>query len=534
MVYHTKASILLINNIITWVRLSNQLTLFKTIQMKKYFLILIYSLIIITTNAQTFERIIKNSSDDCVYDATFLGDSSAIFAYNHGEYLINYQTNIFKMNIYTGLISDTLNINFSHYNDYNLNSISEIIPFHDTCFILFGNAENKYTGDKQLYICHINNNLEKTYDTLTGEINNNDSFYDFYINTSDRIIAAGSIISTTLINKKKASSFPLSSMHEFSTKDNYNLLVVEMDIWGNKIQRGLLNGRFGLGLSIIEIPGQNCYHFHQRNNDHLFTIINNQTLEIENYTEYPFGFMPRMSFHGNNDTTFYIAGRHTSGLKEDIRNLSFLEINHYGEIMNQHIYNVDSNILYSFKTFDVNNEHIYFGTNIPFNEPSLFQARARWILMYKLELSGEVIWQRFYNNGSVNYMPYRILATPDGGALIFSTRYDWNDPYTYQRDVHILKIDSDGNYIPVGMDKPKTNMKQILVYPNPTKDKINFSFGLYNGLTINIYNLQGTQVFSKLFNHSPTIDLSTFASGIYIYTISNEKGFFERGKIVVE
>ncbi len=500
--------------------------------MKNIILLILTLQIASIIKAQTFEKIIKDPQDNVVFDAAFIDESHVVFTYNSGDFEINYQAKVFKMNYYTGEIIDSLIIDFGFYEEYNL-TVSQILPFHDTCFILFGNAENKSTGDKQLYICHINHQLEKTYDTLTGDTENNDNYYDYYINSNDHIIAAGSVIIESKYGERENNRYTLPIIIQHTpVKDYRKLLVTELNIWGEEIQRNVLNGPSNLGLSIIEIPGQNSYHFYLYSQS--FAILNSETLEIASYTEYPSHFTPRMAFNGNSDTSSYVAGRYDPGTKEMNRNLSFLEIDQYGVIKNHYTYYTDSNILYSYKTFDVGSNHIYFGTNIPFDQPSLLQPRPRWILLYKLELNGEVIWQRFYNNGMVNYMPYRIMATPDGGALIFSTRYDWNDEYPYQRDIHILKIDSNGNYIPLGTEEPLKNDKQILVYPNPAKNKVNFSFGFYSKLKIDIYDLQGKKVFSKLYTHSPVIDLNSFSSGVYIYTISNQKGFFERGKLVVE
>ena len=75
------------------------------------------------------------------------------------------------------------------------------------------------------------------------------------------------------------------------------------------------------------------------------------------------------------------------------------------------------------------------------NLPPFLYPEQRWILIYRLNKDGSIVWQKFYK-GEVNYMAYKILATADGGALIFSTRYDWNDSIPMQRDVHILKIEA--------------------------------------------------------------------------------------------
>ncbi|MCD4664606.1 MAG: T9SS type A sorting domain-containing protein [Bacteroidales bacterium] len=71
-----------------------------------------------------------------------------------------------------------------------------------------------------------------------------------------------------------------------------------------------------------------------------------------------------------------------------------------------------------------------------------------------------------------------------------------------------------------------------MVYPNPAKEKVHFVFGLYHDLEINIYGLNGEEVFSGSFLHSATINISKFKPGVYPYTIKGKNGFFEKGKLV--
>ena len=131
-------------------------------------------------------------------------------------------------------------------------------------------------------------------------------------------------------------------------------------------------------------------------------------------------------------------------------------------------------------------------------------------------------------------MVYKILSTPDNGAILFTTKYDWNDPIPNQRDVHILKIDSIGFYTPLTSTEEVLEQmdKQILVYPNPAKDNVNFVFGLYQNLEISIYNLMGEIILSDKYKSSATIDISNLPTGTYIYKITGENGFYEEGKLV--
>jgi hypothetical protein len=131
-------------------------------------------------------------------------------------------------------------------------------------------------------------------------------------------------------------------------------------------------------------------------------------------------------------------------------------------------------------------------------------------------------------------MPNKIIATKDGGALIVSTKYNWNDPIPMQRDVHILKIDSTGYYDPITRTEEEFEQlnKQILVYPNPVISEVNFVLGLYSNLQLSIYNSTGERKIFQSLPSSQTIDVSELPSGIYVYLLTGKNGFKETGKII--
>jgi hypothetical protein len=128
-----------------------------------------------------------------------------------------------------------------------------------------------------------------------------------------------------------------------------------------------------------------------------------------------------------------------------------------------------------------------------------------------------------------------VLATNDGGALITATRYDWNDPLGTNLDLHILKIDSTGWYegLPVGTGE-FDQQKQILAYPNPTRDWVHFEPGLYNDLQLTLYNQNSREIHTQALPSHTSIDLSGYPAGVYIYVIQNQKGFLEKGKLIKE
>jgi hypothetical protein len=76
--------------------------------------------------------------------------------------------------------------------------------------------------------------------------------------------------------------------------------------------------------------------------------------------------------------------------------------------------------------------------------------------------------------------------------------------------------------------------EQGVVYPNPSNDKItmtNFTIG--SNLTI--YNSVGQLVLNITYTNSPTIDLSKINSGLYTYSIiDNKQNIIDNGKFIKE
>jgi len=73
-------------------------------------------------------------------------------------------------------------------------------------------------------------------------------------------------------------------------------------------------------------------------------------------------------------------------------------------------------------------------------------------------------------------------------------------------------------------------MQSLQIFPNPTNKNVTISFNVAQSMetTISIFNTLGKVVYSKsnnvVNNFSTTIDVSTFAAGIYIVEVSNGNG----------
>jgi len=89
-----------------------------------------------------------------------------------------------------------------------------------------------------------------------------------------------------------------------------------------------------------------------------------------------------------------------------------------------------------------------------------------------------------------------------------------------RQDVLVVKTDKYGN-APVGINENSlVNEKQVLVYPNPAGDFINFETGFYNDLKLEIYNSTGQLLMVKNLKQGKNqISISNLPGGACFYRI---------------
>lgn len=484
---------------------SNLKTIFLTLT-----LVLIITLTII---GQTFEKYHRTPSDELVYDAQFIDSTVCIFPLNIGDFILDtYSVKFFKIDVQTGFFLDSISIE-PYFEDYYFQGIFDFLKYNDSLFIGIGKfMKNDHTAQIQ-YIVHINNDLQVIFDTVVDVPEINESFQKSILSSDNLIISVGK-----------------------DMNGGGNKLLCEKTIYGELVRyRNYVYMTPLTSTAVIDIPQKDEYHlFFYGGILHSFYTIDKDSLEIDTIIEYPSQFLPIDGITDPCDTSaYYIAGK--QGMTNPENYLSFLKFNTNGAYV-QYIYPNDQNIFYTYKCLAPSLNYLFFGGVYPFTQsPPFLYPEQRWILIYRLNKDGSIVWQKFYK-GEVNYMAYKILATTDGGALIFSTRYDWNDPIPMQRDVHILKIDSTGYYDPItGTEEELEQMnKQILVYPNPAFNEVNFVLGLYSNLQLSIYNSTGERMIFQTLHHSQSINVSMLPEGIYVYLLTGKNGFKETGKIIKE
>jgi len=127
-----------------------------------------------------------------------------------------------------------------------------------------------------------------------------------------------------------------------------------------------------------------------------------------------------------------------------------------------------------------------------------------------------------YYGGDTRYDFYHLLATQDGGCLL--TGNIKQEQGTMLRDIFIKKVMPE-DVLTGNEEKVFSDLKDVLVYPNPFSDRIYFKTDREN-LTFTLYNSNGQIVYKSdiAANRMNEINTSSFSPGYYIYSITNSNG----------
>ena len=467
-------------------------------------------------HAQTFEKYISTSNDDVSLDALELDGGGYIILSQENAFdfsIHDYKINVYKLDQF-GDFSDSLEIIIDE--KYLLLYTRHIFRLEEGKFVIVGNARNRTTSDLQLYLATISTEMEFIKDTIIGDTLLSDYHIDFLINEFGYIIGTG---------------------YCENPINNQNIFFCEYNIEENKFKRVAYDIQHVSTNNIVELPEINAYHAQYVFSGDEIIQISRDSLTIDTIIINLPQFDPSMSINIPGSSNYLVMGKKMN-VSSAVNELAFRIMGNSGNIIGEYCYGVqDTNCFFSFNEADCNNNNsLYLGGthNFTLYPPYLYPGERRWIFVNKLKLDGTIIWQHFYK-GEVNYMPYKILATEDGGALILSHKYDWDSPYPNQRDIHILKVDSNGYYSGITSIDDITGMPlQILVYPNPANSNINIASGNYYNLEFAIYDLKGHLFLQKeLIGSLHKINIERLPPDLYIYKVWNDNGFSESGKLIV-
>lgn len=137
-----------------------------------------------------------------------------------------------------------------------------------------------------------------------------------------------------------------------------------------------------------------------------------------------------------------------------------------------------------------------------------------------------------------------ILATPDGGCLVFaSIAYQHFTDTSYYQDAAfdsinpywqtiVYKLMPDGTLL-TGSTEHQKPQQEVIVYPNPTNNFINIGWPDNSPLTCELTNMQGQLVLKQTTNMPHKLDVSEITNGVYLLKITSNKNTTVFKKVIV-
>ena len=233
------------------------------------------------------------------------------------------------------------------------------------------------------------------------------------------------------------------------------------------------------------------------------------------------------TFLKKNDTTFLCAGKWTNYNGRRIWDLFFGEINLKGEtkffktiqaVRDTSFTNTTSRSIDTTK----DGRFIYWGgTYNAYGVNPLFSNYRSAFILTKMSATYQNMWQKKYG-GDAYYAMEGVLATNDGGCVMYGRRYNYNT--NNQIDGIIIKV--DGNGIVTSETSIPMSQSSITAYPNPSTGQLNFKKetpSVFERFDVSVFDISGKLVFQKKETDlSETIDLTHLIEGSYMYQIQQQ------------
>jgi len=250
--------------------------------------------------------------------------------------------------------------------------------------------------------------------------------------------------------------------------------------------------------------------------------------------------MPEAAFHDSNtirtlnDSVFIVSGRHIIDTEVN-SNPSVIRIENLSDITAEHIVYTDTAGFPAIVTsLDFKySDKIYSGgwQFNPFTPPYFspyFSENPGWFILTQFDENLTPNWTRYYG-GDAYYSMIGILATNDGGCLMYGRRYDASSDTG--QDVYLLKVGPNGLLTSTITSE---NTPNITVYPNPTSNYIFFDTGEEGMYDVSFFDGLGKVIFQGKTPNNRPVDVRHLPTGVYTYVLEREGEIVSQGKWVKE
>ncbi len=194
--------------------------------------------------------------------------------------------------------------------------------------------------------------------------------------------------------------------------------------------------------------------------------------------------------------------------------LSRATTNLQGELISHHYFGVPDTLDRQPQISIIDDDHYLIGGTKNY---ASFEQYS-WISLYKSDLSGEVIYERYFG-GDAQYTLNKLDITEDGGFLISGYVRSYPVyPIIYPYDIIIMKVDSNGLLTAINEELDQKN-ESILPYPNPGDDFVIFESSKPD-LNLRLIDINGKLVHHEEFDYNILVETAHFKPGTYTYIIS--------------
>jgi hypothetical protein len=175
----------------------------------------------------------------------------------------------------------------------------------------------------------------------------------------------------------------------------------------------------------------------------------------------------------------------------------------------------------------VDTNKIFFAGTTNQSLYSSFPTNPSYILVGRFDASLQLTWQNNYG-GDQYYGVCCVAAVSDGGLIIGATSFN----YLYQnheRDVYILKVDSNGLITSQNNLETPTDNK-VFIYPNPGNNIINIETQSKN-LFFCLFDLMGRKIIHQFIDpKQKVVHTGSLPKGIYVYQVIENGSLIGYGK----
>ncbi len=264
-------------------------------------------------------------------------------------------------------------------------------------------------------------------------------------------------------------------------------------------------------------------------------VLLDNNLEIDSIIVNPFGPETFLTGDGTmrrlNDSTYFVSGvDNTLGSNDD--NIGIKKIRHNNEVLASGVFGTPDSMEITALTQSLDfiyPDKIYCGGwQRNYDTHPFLSEFPGWLILSQYDEDLNLNWTRYYG-GDAFYVMEGVLATQDGGCLIYSRRYAFSGFFDY--DIHLLKVGPNGLLTSTTTPESTSN---ITVYPNPTSNYIFFDTGEAGMYDVSFFDGLGKVVFQEKIPNNRPVDVRHLPAGMYTYVLELEGEIISQGKWVKE